>query len=196
MPDTDIYLREQTAAERERLAELLATLTPEQWGTPALCAGWRIREVVAHMTMPFRISPPRFLFGLAAAGFSFNRYADRAARADTARLGDAELLAALRDNIDHPWRPPGGGSAGALAHDVIHGLDMTEPLGLPSAPPERIATVVRNATAKSLAFFGVDLTGWQLRATDTDLVIGSGTEQLMPAKDVLLTISGRRPLPV
>jgi len=36
-------------AERADLTELLATLTPAQWDTPSLCAGWRVREVVAHM---------------------------------------------------------------------------------------------------------------------------------------------------
>ncbi|RMI28593.1 maleylpyruvate isomerase family mycothiol-dependent enzyme [Nocardia stercoris] len=195
MPDTDAYLREQTVAERQRLADLLTGRTRDEWGTPSLCAGWTVREVVAHLTMPFRLSPPRFLLGLVGAGFSFHRFADRAARADTARMSDADLLAALRDNVEHPWRPPGGGPAGALSHDVIHGLDITEPLGLAPAPPERIATVVRHATPKSLAYFGVDLDGRQLRATDADLTIGSGTEVLLPAKDILLTITGRRPLP-
>ncbi|WP_233576104.1 maleylpyruvate isomerase N-terminal domain-containing protein [Saccharopolyspora rhizosphaerae] len=37
-------------AERADLAEHLATLTPEQWGAPSLCAGSRVRDVVAHMT--------------------------------------------------------------------------------------------------------------------------------------------------
>jgi uncharacterized protein (TIGR03083 family) len=195
MPDTDTLLREHTVAERERLADLLAPLTPDRWGAPSLCAGWAVREVVAHMTMAFRISLPRFFLGLAAAGFSFNRYADRAARADTARMSDAELLASLRDNIRHPWQPPGGGAAGALSHDVIHSLDITEPLGLPPSPPDRIATVLDHNTPKSFAYFGVHLDGWELRATDADIVLGSGTPLTLPVKDILLTVTGRRPLP-
>jgi uncharacterized protein (TIGR03083 family) len=193
--DTDIALREHTAAERERLADLLAAIAPDRWGTPSLCAGWAVREVVAHMTMPFRISPPRFLLGLAGAGFSFNRFADRAARADTARMRDAQLLDALRDNTRHPWRPPGGGVVGALSHDVIHGLDITEPLGLPAAPPDRIALVLDAASPKSLGYFGVDLAGVQLRAADADVVIGTGSPHTMSAKDVLLTVTGRRAVP-
>ena len=35
--------------ERADLAEFLATLSPEQWEAPTLCAGWRVRDVVAHM---------------------------------------------------------------------------------------------------------------------------------------------------
>ncbi|MCP9624867.1 maleylpyruvate isomerase family mycothiol-dependent enzyme [Nocardia otitidiscaviarum] len=193
MTDT-IDLRAHTTAERERLADLLATLTPDQWAAPSLCTGWRVREVVAHMTMAYRISLPRFAIGLAAARFSFNRYADRAARADTRRLSDAELLTCLRDNVNHPWQPPGGGPAGALSHDVIHGLDITEPLGLPAAPADRIALVLGDGDPKTLAYFGVDLTGVQLRATDADCTIGSGTPVAMPAKDILLTVTGRRPV--
>jgi uncharacterized protein (TIGR03083 family) len=137
-------------------------LTPEQWGSPSLCAGWRVREVVAHMTMPFRTSPLRFVTGLARARFSFDRYADRAARADTAALTDDELVAQLRDNIRHGWRPPGGGEVGALSHDVIHGLDITEPLGLPAPPAERIATVLRGAGPRNFDYFGVRLDGTRL----------------------------------
>jgi uncharacterized protein (TIGR03083 family) len=153
MTQSEIF--EETCTERARLLALLERLTPEQWGSPSLCAGWRVREVVAHMTMPFRTTPLRFLTGLARARFSFDRYADRAARADTAALTDDELLAQLQDNIRHGWRPPGGGEAGALSHDVIHGLDITEPLGLPAPPPERIATVLRAAGPRNLAYFGV-----------------------------------------
>jgi uncharacterized protein (TIGR03083 family) len=35
--------------ERTELADLLATPTPTQWNAPSLCAGWRVRDVVAHM---------------------------------------------------------------------------------------------------------------------------------------------------
>ncbi|MDH6130773.1 uncharacterized protein (TIGR03083 family) [Kitasatospora sp. MAA4] len=187
-------LQAQTHAERERLAALLADLTEQQWDTPSLCAGWRVREVVAHITMPFRTSAPRFAAGLAAARFSFSRYADTAARRDAARMTSGELLAALRDNVRHPWQPPGGGPAGALSHDVIHGLDITEPLGLPPAPPECIATVLAHSRPRALAYFGVDLTGLQLRATDARWQLGTGRVVELPVKDILLTVTGRRPL--
>lgn len=39
--------------ERERLslAELLETLTDEEWEQPSLCQGWRIRDVAAHVAL-------------------------------------------------------------------------------------------------------------------------------------------------
>ncbi len=185
---------DETYGERARLAALLEQLDSEQWGSSSLCVGWRVREVVAHMTMPFRTPLLRFLAGMAMARFSFDRYADRAAHADTQAMSDAELLAQLRTNIRHPWKPPGGGALGALSHDLIHGLDITEPLGLAAPPAERTAVVLRGATSRSLKYFGANLHGKRLVATDADVAIGDGDPVAMPVKEVLLVVTGRRPL--
>lgn len=192
---SDAHLQASTIAERERLTEILAGLTLQQWETASLCAGWRVREVAAHLSMPFRSKPPRLLLGLVAARFSFDRYADAAARKDAACMTAEQLVDAYRENIANPWQPPGGGAAGALSHDVIHGLDITEPLDLDPAPTERIAAVLSHVGPRNLAYFGVNLTGIQLRATDADVCVGSGEPLTLPAKEVLLAITGRRPLP-
>ncbi|MFZ4237924.1 maleylpyruvate isomerase N-terminal domain-containing protein [Streptomyces murinus] len=42
------------AAERRESANVLEELTPTQRDAPSLCAGRRVREVVAHMSMGFR----------------------------------------------------------------------------------------------------------------------------------------------
>ena len=64
------------AAERRDLASMLAGLTPEQWDAPSLCAGWRSREVIAHITMPYRLSTPRILLKMVKARGNFNRMSD------------------------------------------------------------------------------------------------------------------------
>ncbi|MFI0369045.1 maleylpyruvate isomerase family mycothiol-dependent enzyme [Actinomadura sp. 1N219] len=195
METPSTHLTGETRAERERLAGLFGDLAPEQWDVPSLCDGWRVREVVAHMTMPFRTKPLGMMAGLVRARFSFNRYADRDARSTARAMSEAELLGLLRRNIEHPWRPPGGGQAGALSHDVIHGLDVTEPLGLPSPPPERLALVLASAGDKQLKYFGVDLGGRRLTATDADVSVGEGSVVMaMTAKEILLVVTGRRAL--
>ncbi|WEV78357.1 maleylpyruvate isomerase family mycothiol-dependent enzyme [Janibacter cremeus] len=183
-----------TWAERARLVAELEGLEPHQWSHPSLCAGWRVREVLAHMTMPMRTRLPDFLTGMVRARLSFDRYADHDAHATTARMRDAHLLGMLRDNIRHPWRPPGGGETGALSHDVIHGLDITEPLGLPRPPVDRVALVLAGASPRALRHFGVDLDGTRLVATDADVAIGHGTEIRLPATEILLVLSGRQSL--
>ncbi|MBX7266416.1 maleylpyruvate isomerase family mycothiol-dependent enzyme [Micromonospora sp. Llam7] len=186
-------IRAAVTAERSEQADLLATLRPDQWDAPTLCAGWRVREVVAHTTMPFRTSVGRTLVELAKAGGRFNRMADRCARRDAARMTSTQLVATLRDNVAHPWKPPGGGIPAALSHDVIHGLDITVGLGLGRRiPSDRIAIVLAGLTPRNVAFFGTDLTGVALQATDLDWRHGTGTPVRGLAQDLLLVICGRR----
>ena len=180
------------AAERRDLAVILAGLPPEAWDSPTLCAGWRVRDVVAHITMPFRYRPARFALEMIRSRGSFNRMADRCARRDGTGP-PAELAAALRDNERNPWKPPGGGYEGALTHDVIHGLDITVALGLGRRIPEdRLRMVLASVTGpRSRKFFGTDLDGIALRAEDLDWSFGSGVPVSGQAQDLALVLCGR-----
>lgn len=191
---TDAQLRELIADERRSLAAVLADLPAASWDAPTLCAGWRVRELVAHMTMPFRYSTPRFLTEMARSGGRFHRMADRVARRDALMMTPSQLQAGLRDNVEFPWSPPGGGFQGALTHDVVHGLDFTVPLGLgPRVPSETLAVALSNvATPSTLRHFEVDLTGVELRADDLDWSYGSGDRVSGSAQDLLLVLCGRR----
>ncbi|PXY22485.1 maleylpyruvate isomerase family mycothiol-dependent enzyme [Prauserella muralis] len=193
MTGTGTDIRTHVAAQRHELADLLADLPESTWDTPSLCAGWRVREVVAHLVLPFRYSMPRFLASLLRARGNFDRMADRCARRDAAALSTHELVAVLRDNAEHPWQPPGGGPAGALSHDVIHGLDITTALGHgPALPPERVRLVLDNAGPRQVRHFGTDLSGVELRADDLDWRYGSGAPLTGAAQDLLLVLCGRR----
>jgi uncharacterized protein (TIGR03083 family) len=187
-------IRDMITAERTELAEMLAGLPAPRWDEPTLCAGWRVREVVAHITMPFRYSRSRFVLELAKSRGKFNDMADRCARRDAAAMSPGELAEALRSNANHPWKPPGGGYEGALTHDVIHGLDSTEALGLGRLVPEdRLGVVLPNlVTPKALGFFGVDLSGVELRAADTGWTFGSGRPVTGSAQDLALFLCGRK----
>jgi uncharacterized protein (TIGR03083 family) len=187
---TDI--RTMIAAERRELTDVLAGLPEQAWDALTLCAGWRVREVVAHMTAPFRQGRAEYELGTTPA--EINAIADRLARHDAARLTPAELLATLRDNAEHPWTPRGGDATGALAHDVIHGLDITEPLDTGrKVPKERLAAVLAQFTPERAAFFGADLTTTRLVATDLDWMCGTGKPHKAPAQELLLVLTGRRP---
>jgi len=187
-------IRDMIAAQRTELAEVLAGLPAPAWDEPTLCAGWRVREVVAHITMPFRYSGPRFMLELARSRGRFSEMSDRVARRDAAGLSVAALTEAVRSNAGHPWKPPGGGWTGALAHDLIHGMDITVPLGLAQPVQEdRLRLVLPDSlTGKSVRFFGVDLDGIELRARDIDWTLGSGAPLAGTAADLLLVLCGRR----
>ena len=189
-------LYEATVAERRRLVGLLSELTEEQWAHASLCEQCRVRDVVAHITAAYRHAPETVTAGWQPPGATGTSPAMCSPSATPLEHSDAELLASLADNVAHPWQPPRGGQAGALSHDVIHGLDITEPLELPRTPVKRAGLVLANLDTRGLAYFGVDLTGRRLVASDLDWSIGDGPDTVeAPAADLLLTISGRRPPP-
>jgi len=186
-------IQDLIAAERRELAALLDGLAPSAWVASSLCAGWRVAEVVAHMTMPFRFSAGRFVWELAKSGGRFNAMADRVACREAAEISREALVASLRDNADHPWRPPGGGAEGALSHDVIHGLDITTALGLDRRVPlERLEIIFAAMKPKQIKYFGTDLSGVALRADDLDWSYGTGAPLAGAAQDLLLVLCNRR----
>lgn len=173
------------------VADLLASAPPETWDSPSLCEGWQVRHVVAHVTMPARLTPEQFGAEMAAAGGDFEVLSTSVAARD-ASLPVAEHLSNLRSPLLHGWQPPGGGAAGALSHAVIHSLDVTVALGQPTvAPLEAVVAVLDQLTAAKGAWFGVDLTEVRLEAADTDW--GWGTGEIVHADSGRLVelLSGR-----
>ena len=198
------------AAHRRALADALSDLTPGQWRSDSLCAGWTPAHVLAHQTMPFRISGEDFMAGLQRCGGDFTRFSDEIAARDS-QLPPADLVAVLRDNADNPWSPPGGGLVGALSHDVIHGLDITWPQSLAYEISDSAMTAVLNSVTSPLALaagdvvaaevcadasgetlFGFPLSGIKVSATDLDWSAGHGAELAGRARDLLPLLAGRQ----
>ncbi|SEL23504.1 TIGR03083 family protein [Blastococcus sp. DSM 46786] len=172
------------------LADLLDA-EPGAWDGPSLCAGWRARHVVAHVTMPARLTPEQFGAELAAAGGDFTLVSDTVAGRD-ATLPAAELLAALRSPVLHRWQPPGGGAAGALTHAVVHSLDVTVALDRPPvAPDDAVLAVLDHVAAADGAVFGVDLTGARLDATDAGWSRGEGEVVRADSGRLVALLAGR-----
>jgi uncharacterized protein (TIGR03083 family) len=191
VPDPNLLIA--IAEVREQELMMLAALPAAQWDLPTLCEGWRVREVVAHQTMPFRYSGGRIALELLKSMGQFNRMADRLAKRDAATLSIKEQLASLRDNLGTPWKPPGGGLQGALCHDVIHGLDISTALGVDlHIPHEQVMLAIDQVTARTRNPFGTDLNGIELHAKDCDWTTGSGSTLDGSAQDLLLVYCGRK----
>ena len=183
-------LQSWVAPTYDGLADLLASAPAETWDAPSLCEKWQVRHVVAHVTMPARLTPEQFGAGMAAAGGDFTVLSDTVAARD-ASLPLADQLDALRSPLLHAWQPPGG-AAGALNHAVIHSLDVTVALDRPKvAPGEAVVAVLDQLTAANGALFGVDLTGVRLEAVDTDWSWGSGDAVRADSGLLVALLSGR-----
>ena len=189
----DAGLQPVVAAEFVALAGLLDSATDAQWDTPSLCAGWRVREVIAHMTMAARYSEEEFMAELRRCEFDFGRLSNEIAARD-AELPASELVANLRSDVMQHWTPPGGGWHGALNHVVIHGLDVTVPLGVPRRSPDAtIRVVLDDLTAGGVqARFGTSIEGRSLQATDLDWSYGSGPALRGPAELLAVVMCGRK----
>ncbi len=131
---TESELPVKIAAERRELARVLSDLPASAWDAQTLCAGWRVREVVAHMTMPFRYSAARFAAELARSGGRFNAMSDRIARRDAAAVSAADLVSVMQDNATNPWKPPGGGSP---CHSESAGASLRTGCGQSWTPSRR-----------------------------------------------------------
>jgi uncharacterized protein (TIGR03083 family) len=191
-PTDDAYLQPTVAAELTSLADLLDTASGAQWDAASLCAGWRVREVVAHMTMAARYSQEQFMAELQRCGFDFTRLSNEVAARD-ADLPTDELIDNLRSKVMQHWAPPGGGYHGALNHAVIHGLDVTVPLNVPRlSSDETIRVILDDLTqGDGNVHFGVDIARRRLQATDLDWSFGQGPVLRGPAADLALVICGR-----
>lgn len=183
--------------QRTAIADLAADLTPDQWETPSLAEGWRVREVVAHLTMIFSVSNPSFLLGLLRHR-SMPRYMDEWAR----RIAEAstdDLVARLRAGAKDRFTPPGAGPEGPLTDLVIHGLDIRLPLGLKvDTAPEAARTTLGVLTSRRGRLFGVTgdpFAGRRIETTDLEWGHGAGPVTPATTVEVLLHLSRGIALP-
>ncbi|HET6810209.1 MAG TPA: maleylpyruvate isomerase family mycothiol-dependent enzyme [Acidimicrobiales bacterium] len=192
MSTIDKTLQALVGPEYLALADVLDAMDPAGWDTPSLCAGWRVREVVAHMTMAVRYSEEDFMAELRDCEFDFTRLSNRVATRD-AELPTADLLAHLRSDVMQTWTPPGGGYAGALNHVVVHSLDVTVPLGRGRVTSDHaLGAVLDGLTAGGVhEHFGTDIGGLQLVATDLEWSHGEGTAVRASGQDLVLMLTGR-----
>ncbi|WP_409328967.1 maleylpyruvate isomerase family mycothiol-dependent enzyme [Trujillonella humicola] len=177
--------------ERAGLADLLEDLTPAEWAAPSLCDAWQVGHVAAHLTLAHMGYRAATVEAIRARG-SFDRMIrDTALRA--AGRPPAEYAAQLRAMVGSRRRAPFVSPVEPLTDVLVHGQDMTVPLGRSRpVPPEAAAVAARRAYAMSFPF-GVRrrLAGYRLTAEDADLVLGEGAPVRGPASAVLLLVTGR-----
>ena len=188
---TEAHLQSLVTPTYEGLAALLAEGPGTAWDAPSLCEGWQVRHVVAHVTMPVRMTPEQFGAQMAAARGDFTVMSDAVATRDAA-LPTTTLLEQLRSPQLLAWQPPGGGAAGALSHAVVHSLDVTLALGQPAvAPPAALASVLDALVGSGGAWFGVRLDDVRLEAADRDWAWGSGQAVRAGTAELVALLSAR-----
>ncbi|MEV6593990.1 maleylpyruvate isomerase family mycothiol-dependent enzyme [Streptomyces acidicola] len=177
--------------ERAALAADLADLTDEQWGTPSLCAGLTVREVLAHLTAGASLNTVSWLAGVIRCRFDFDKQvAMRLAEQLGATPG--ETLERFRRIVPSTTKPPVPTIA-MLGETIVHGEDIRRPLGIRRDYPIRVVT----ETAEY--YQGSDLVvaakgrigGLRLVADDGPFTTGSGPLVSGHTLTLVMAMTGR-----
>jgi len=178
-------------AERAALAELLASLDPDQWELPTPCSRWTVRDVAAHVISYDDLTVPRAVATLVRHRGSAGRANARVlARWDG--VGPPEILAAYRTRL----RPTGltavaGGRIGFL-DGLIHHQDVRRAVQVPrSVPPEHLVAALHAVRGAPVLPARGLLRGLRLVADDVAWHHGDGPEVRGPGEALLLTAAGR-----
>ncbi|NEM07941.1 maleylpyruvate isomerase family mycothiol-dependent enzyme [Geodermatophilus normandii] len=177
--------------QRGSLADLLDDLSPAEWETPSLCTAWRVRDVAAHLTQA-QMGLRDVIVPALRAGGSF----DRMIRDSALRVGplpDAEYGRRIRAMVGSRRRAPFVSPLEPLTDVLVHGQDIAIPLGRTRAvPPAAAAASATRVWQLSFPFRARRrLAGLELRATDSDLVLGDGAPVEGTSGDLLLLLTGR-----
>lgn len=177
--------------ERAALADDLADVPAAAWSTPSLCAGWDVRDVLAHIADTATLSGARFVKELILTGFSPARIVDKQIRAGRTQ-SPAELLDALRTATYRTASPPQP-TITRLIEIVVHAEDIRRPLQITHAySTTHVAEALRYLARERRIGGRTRLSGLQLCATDADVVVGQGLQVRGPAVSLLVTAAGRR----
>ncbi|MGW0054330.1 maleylpyruvate isomerase family mycothiol-dependent enzyme [Nocardia nova] len=183
------------AAERASLVELLRALPESGWEQPSLCAGWRVRDVVAHLILSADSGLGTILFHLIRARGDFDRMVRDSAIRHADRRTTTRLLADLHDSIGVRRTPVGTTPVDRLMDLLVHGQDIAIPLGIPREMPVPAArSALDRVWNGGFPFHARSKFGsYCLVASDCRWTAGAGPVVEGAAADLLLLITGRAP---
>jgi uncharacterized protein (TIGR03083 family) len=179
------------AEQRLTLARLLEELSEAEWEHPSLCAGWRVRDVAAHVAM----APPglgsMLADGTRARG-SFHRLNHDVAVRHASR-STADIVAELRAHADSRRLPAVTSYRNILFDVLVHTQDIAIPVGRDVPMPREAARAgATRVWTMGWPFWARHrLRAVRLLATDTDWAAGSGPELRGPIGMLLLLLTGR-----
>jgi len=179
--------------QRLGLAAMLERLSDTEWERPSLCAGWRVRDVAAHVAMAPQVPGlgSMLVDGIRARG-SFHRLNHDVAVRHAARP-TRDIIADLRTYADSRRLPVVTNYRNIHFDVLVHTQDIAIPLGRDYPMPLEAATAgAERVWTMGWPFWARRrLRGVRLLATDTDWSAGVGVELQGPIKMLLLLLTGR-----
>ena len=176
--------------ERTALADVLATLSEDDWRTPSLCAEWTVRDVAAHLALS-HATLRELVAAAARSGFRYNAAVRDAARRSP--LGHEQIIDALRGFVGSRRTVPFVSEREPLLDILVHTQDICLPLGVDHPMPTDAAVVALERVLWWSRRFplGPRLRDVRLVATDVAWEAGSGSRVEGPVQWLLLAAAGR-----
>ncbi|MGJ9422882.1 maleylpyruvate isomerase family mycothiol-dependent enzyme [Aeromicrobium sp. CF3.5] len=178
--------------ERQALVDDLTALEPAEWDTTSWCPGWTVHDVAAHLVDNAKATSWGLFVAMARARFDFDRQNQQGVDRERGETPDV-TLDRLRAVVSRTTGPPVSTDS-RLVEEIVHGQDIRGPLGIAhDYVPEAIDRALRYQARTSAGMGGAKqrVEGLTLRATDIDMVVGSGPEVYGPAVALLMVASGR-----
>jgi uncharacterized protein (TIGR03083 family) len=180
-----------TARMRRDLADLLERLDDRALATPSLCAGWDVLTCAAH-TADVDGSIARFMLAMVRYGGPHRANTGMAKR--FAGQGRDAVVASLRENADRRVSPPGVHEYGPFTDQLVHGVDIRRPIGVPWDPePDDVRAALGFLTrGRVVGFVGRDvLPGLRFDAVDVGFQTGDGPVVQGRGIDLAAALCGR-----
>jgi uncharacterized protein (TIGR03083 family) len=179
---------------RLALADLLDELSPPEWEAASLCAGWRVRDVAAHVAMTPQVPGVRAMLADAVrARGRFDRLNHDVAVRHAESRPPAQLVAELRTHAGSRRLPAVTNYRNIVLDVVVHSQDIAIPLHreLPAPRAAVVAAATRAWTMGWPFWARRRLRGLQLVATDADWTAGEGEPVHGPIDALVLLLTGR-----
>ena len=178
-------------AERLSMADLFDDLSEAEWQTPSLCAGWRVRDVAAHLTLAHTGLLAGTVALVRARGGPNRMIRDSAVR--QARLPVERYPVALRGMVGSRRTAPFLTPFEPLVDVLVHGQDIAVPLGRTRPmPTAAAATAATRFWPRGWPWYAErNMRGLRLVATDHAWSVGEGRLVEGPMAALLLLITGR-----
>jgi uncharacterized protein (TIGR03083 family) len=183
----------EVARLRRQFADQMVSLDEAAWESPSWCAGWRVRDVLAHLVRGAEMTYGSLTVDVLRGGFRPDASVRKAAR----RLGDTpvpELADRLRAAATRRFHLVGSSEGMGLADVLVHSADAFRPVGLDVevAPDDVVPALDTLWTRGRVVVHAVPQRGRRLVATDVDWSRGSGPEVEGKSLDLLLLVANRR----
>ena len=175
--------------ERAALADLLESLTPEEWEHPSLCEGWSVRDVAAHLISAPELTVRQMVAAVLRARGNLTRASYDSAQRLSGRPTD-QIVGDFRRLAGSRRLAPGTTYRDALVDVLVHHQDVAIPLGRHHEMPQEAARLCAERYRHGGFPFHAKkrLAGYRLEATDVDWADGEGAmESGWPSGAVSLT---------